>query len=239
MAPTESGDSSQPLRDPKSLLDPKRPVMQALLEQAGVGRSVARHNQRQRRSVILAAIRKLLIEDGYKGVTLRRIASVSGHVVQTVYNLVGPRDHAIVEAIDDYTVFVGSLVPPDSDDPAAMIKSIEWQAQSVMEMPEFTRQVCMIYFTDDRHIFYNYRDRQIRNVQTLLARQKRSGVLRRDVNCRDLARDLMTLSGAIFIDWADGVLPETGLLPRLTSGYGNLLAGAISPRFGGMAAEPF
>lgn len=227
-----------PADDPIDLLDPRCPVLQPSQQQSRPGRSIARYNQRQRRSVILAAIRRLLIEDGYKGVTLRRIAAVSGHVVQTVYNLVGPRDLAIVEAISDYTIYVGGLFPQDPEDPAALIKSIEWQAGSVLRAPEFTRQVCLIHFTDDRHIFYDYREKQTRNVHSLLARQKRSGVLRRDVDCRDLARDLMMLSGSIFIDWADRAFPDEELLPRLKSGYGNILAGAISPRFGGMPAMP-
>lgn len=200
--------------------------------------STARQGQRLRRSVILAAIRQLLIEEGLKGVTVRRIAELSGHVVQTVYNLVGPRDHAIVEAISDYTNYVGSLAPPNPEDPAAMIRSIEWQGRSVLRAPEFTRQVCQIYFTDSRHIFWNYRECQIRNIHSLLVRQKRSEVLRRDLDCHSLAREVILLSGSIFIDWSDGCLPDEELIPSLVSAYSHLLGGAISPRFGGLSAMP-
>ncbi len=42
--------------------------------------------------MILAAIRRLLIDEGYDGITVRRIAEASGHAVQTICNLVGPRD---------------------------------------------------------------------------------------------------------------------------------------------------
>lgn len=220
------------------VLDPKRPVVAAIEASVRSATSTARQSQRQRRSVILAAIRRLLIEQGLKGVTVRRVAELSGHVVQTVYNLVGPRDHAIVEAISDYTHYVGSLAPPNAEDPAGIIRSIEWQGRSVLAAPEFTRQVCLIYFTGSRHIFLEYRERQIRNIHAVLVRQKRGGVLRRDVDCRALARHLMVLSGATFIDWADGSFPDEELIPRLSSGYSHLLAGTISPRFGGLSAMP-
>jgi AcrR family transcriptional regulator len=224
---------------PGSRFDPKRPVAPSTGQGAArAAKSIVRQSQRQRRSLILAAIRRLLIEEGYKGVTVRRIAELSGYVVQTVYNLVGPRDLAIVEAIADYTLHVGRLAPVNPEDPAAMIKTIEWQVQSVRFAPEFTRQVCLIYFTEGRHIFYEYRARQVRNVQSILAKQKRIGVLRRDVDSRDLAQKLMIYSSAIFIEWADRPFPIEQLIPRLKSGYAHILAGAISPKFGGLAAMP-
>src|SRR5215207_950390 len=84
--------------DLERLLDPTRPVLQVLGPSARASKARSGRSQTQRRAVILAAIRQLLVEDGYKGVTVRRIAELSQFVVQTVYNLVGPRDHAIVEA---------------------------------------------------------------------------------------------------------------------------------------------
>jgi AcrR family transcriptional regulator len=220
------------------LFDPKRPIFQMDGEHALLLKSLARQGQRQRRSVILAAIRRLLIEEGYKGVTVRRIAEVSGYVVQTIYNLVGPRDHAIVEAIADYTAHIGRMAPFTPEDPAALVKVIEWQGQSVMLAPEFTRQVCLIYLGEGRHIFQQYREKQIRNFQSFLTKQKRMGVLRKDVNCRGLAQELIFYSGAIFIEWACRSFPMDELIARTKSGYSHILAGSISPRFGGLALMP-
>lgn len=234
--PADGGRGTSPA---DALFDPKLPVISSARRDATARRSVTRHNQRQRRSLILAAIRQLLIEEGYKGVTVRRIAELSGFVVQTIYNLVGPRDQAIVEAIVDYTSHIALQAPVAFDDPAAVIRIIEWQAQSVMLAPEFTRQVCLIYFGEGRNIFYQYRERQVRNVQSLLARQKRAGVLRRDVDCRELAQELMYYSSIVFIEWADRSFPVDELVARIRSGYAHLLAGAISPRLGGLAAMPF
>ena len=223
---------------PVTAFDPGRPVVPAVGANGYPRASVARQSQRQRRAVILAAIRQLLIEGGLRNVTVRRIAELSGHVVQTVYNLVGPRDHAVIEAISDYTQYIGGLAPLNLDDPAAIIKSIDLQGRSVLAAPGFTRRVCQIYYTDSRHIFLGYRERQIRNIHAVLVRQKRLGVLRRDVECNALARNLMLLSGAIFLEWADGAFPDEELVTRLKSGYSQLLAGTVSPRFGGLSAMP-
>lgn len=223
---------------PVTAFDPGQPVDPAVRADAHPRASVARQRQRQRRAVILAAIRQLLIEGGLRNVTVRRIAEVSGHVVQTVYNLVGPRDLAVIEAISDYTQYIDGLAPLNLEDPAAIIKAIDLQGRSVLAAPDFTRRVCYIYYTDSRHIFRGYRDRQIRNIHAVLVRQKRLGVLRRDVECKALARNLMLLSSAIFLEWADGAFPDDELVPRLKSGYSHLLAGTVSPRFGGLSAMP-
>jgi AcrR family transcriptional regulator len=234
----DDGAGGRAFQDADTLFDPKRPVLAIPGQLSPPSKSMARQSQRYRRALILAAIRKLLIEEGYKGVTVRRIAELSGFVVQTVYNLVGPRDHAIVEAIADYTAHIGQIAPFSAEDPAAVVRIIEWQGQSVMQAPEFTRQVCLIYFTEGRHIFRDYREKQIRNVHSLLAKQKRIGVLRRDVNCRQLAEELMFFSGVVFVEWADNAFPVDEAMARIVSGYSRILASAVSPRFGGFATMP-
>ncbi|MCB2077275.1 MAG: TetR/AcrR family transcriptional regulator [Novosphingobium sp.] len=218
-----------------TIFDPFRPVLPVLPNASG-GTSLSRQSQRQRRSAILATIRQLLTEDGYEGITVRRIAEMSGRAVQTIYNLVGPRDLAIVEAISDYTISLSRLAPANLDDPDAVLKTIAWQDKSVMAAPEFCRQVCRIYFTPDRHIFYDFRDRQVRNVHALLVKQQRNGILRSDVVCRDLAEQLTLFASALYVDWADRPFELERLSQRLASGYAYMLGGALNPRFTRTAA---
>jgi AcrR family transcriptional regulator len=216
----------------QAIFDPTRAVIPRVSPLSIEPKTQARDNQRQRRSQILAAVRRLLIEDGYKGVQVRRIADLSGVVVQTIYNLVGPRDLAIVEAIADYTAHVGQLSPFVPEDPAAMIKIIEWQGRSVMFAPEFSRQVCLLYFSEARHIFQEYRRRQIRNIHLMLAKQKRIGALRRDADCRALAEEMMFFSSALFVEWADLAFPMEKLLSRVISGQTHILSSAMASNSG-------
>src|SRR3546814_17176471 len=79
---------------PAMVVDPTQPI-QRMPVQIGNRSYAPGQNQRQRRAAILATIRRLLIDDGFEGVTVRRIAECSGHAVQTIYNLVGSRNQAI------------------------------------------------------------------------------------------------------------------------------------------------
>ena len=189
----------------------------------------SRRNQRLRRAQILATIRRLLIEEGLDGVTVRGIAQASGHAVQTIYNLVGPRDQAIVEAISEYTRYVGHTALPDPGDPNAVVEIIDRWLQSIEEAPEFCRQVCLIFFSPARGIFYHFRDKQLKAMQALLAKQQKCGILRADANLGDLAEQLVTFASASCIEWSDRPFPLDQLHRRICSGFGNLLDGVRSP----------
>ncbi len=186
----------------------------------------SRINQRARRAAILAAIRKLIATEGCDGVTVRRIAECSGHAVQTIYNLVGPRETAITEAIREYSAYVGMNFF-DPSNPQAAADIIDHQLLSIEHNPEFCRQVCLMYFTDSRHIYYTFRDSQIRRLDTLLRRQQSLGVLRKNVDLRMTASQLMVYSGALMVEWADRDFPLGELRQRLYAGYYNIFAGVI------------
>jgi len=189
--------------------------------------AVSRRNQRLRRAQILATIRRLLTEEGFEGVTVRRIAQASGHAVQTIYNLVGPRDRAIVEAISEYTRYVGRTASPRPEDPQAVMGIIDCWLQSVEAAPEFCRQVSLIFFTPAREVFYSFRDRELKGMHGLLSRQQKCGAIRPEVNIRDLAEQLVLFASALCLEWSDRPFPIEQLRRRLYSGYANLLAGAI------------
>src|SRR5215470_7158861 len=76
------------------LFDPFLPIAPGA-GKAGTLVGGARRSQRVRRSEILATIRRLLTEVGCQELTVRGIADGSGYAIQTVYNLVGPRNQAI------------------------------------------------------------------------------------------------------------------------------------------------
>lgn len=216
---------------PPVLYDPALPIHHF----QGLGRTMpvpSRRNQRLRRAQILATIRRLLTEEGLDGVTVRGIAQASGHAVQTIYNLVGPRDQAIVEAISEYTRYVGHTALPDPGDPNAVVDIIGRWLQSIESAPEFCRQVCLIFFSPSRTIFYHFRDKQLKAMQGLLAKQQKCGILRADANLRDLAEQLVTFASASCVEWSDRPFPLEQLHRRICSGFGNLLDGARQPSAG-------
>lgn len=216
---------SKPARE--LVFEPGCPVPPGFDRAANVS-SASGQAQRERRSRILATIRNLLVERGFEGLTVRGIAEGSGFAVQTIYNLVGPRDHAIVEAICEYTRLINYSSLSDPEDPYAVVKIMDRGAQSIEASPEFCRQVCMIAFTPSRDIYYKYRDRQFRAMRGFLAMQKKAGILRASVNISDLAEQLMLLASALCMDWADDRLPLDQLRRRLIAGYTNLMAGAVN-----------
>jgi AcrR family transcriptional regulator len=209
-----------------AIYDPAAPVV-SLRGGRSLEAPISRRSQRLRRARILATIRQLLIDGGFENVTMRRIAEASGHAIQTIYNLVGPRDQAIIEAIGEYTRFVGRTAAPRPDDPYAVLQIIDRWVLSIKAQPEFCRQVSLISFTGSRHIFYAFRERQLKGMQGLLLHQQKCGVLRGDVDAREHAELLVLLASAVCTDWADRGCSLEQLQRRLYKGFADLIAGAL------------
>jgi len=212
---------------PAMIFDPTQPVPRAVGNSARLEESG--RNQRNRRSTILAAIRRLLADEGHGGITVRRVADYSGHAVQTIYNLVGPRDLAITEAVTEYSRYICLTASPNPADPYAGIAMIGRELQSIEIHPEFCRNVCNIYFTESRGIFYDFRNRQTKMLHGFLLQQQKSGVLRPNADTRAIAENLMLFMGAIFVEWSDVSLPLEQLKQRLYGTYFGIMADAIVP----------
>ena len=186
-------------------------------------------NQRNRRSVILASIRRLLVDEGCEGITVRRVAECSGHAVQTIYNLVGPRDLAITEAVTEYSQYVCLTATPNPADPFASAAMIDREVQSIEAHPAFCRNVCRMYFTGSRGIFYDFRSRQSKMLHGFLLQQQKLGLIRPGTETRMLAENLMLFMGAIFVEWSDLSISMEQLRQRLYTAYSSMMAEAIVP----------
>lgn len=212
---------------PGIIYDPAAPVPPPSPARLGFATAPSRQNQRRRRAMILATIRQLIMTEGGDGVTVRRIAECSGHAVQTIYNLVGPRDTAMIEAISEYSRYVG-LNEFEPNNPEAAADVVEHQLQSIEQNPEFCRKVCLMFFSGSRGIYYSFKENQTRTVHNFLLRQQRLGVLRPDADVREIAAQIMLYSSALCIEWADRDFPLDALRQRFYQGYYNLLSGAIA-----------
>lgn len=188
----------------------------------------ARRSQRVRRSEILATIRRLLTEVGCQELTVRGIADGSGYAIQTVYNLVGPRNQAIAEAINEYSIFVGRMATPALENPLALpaITNMWVDVQAIR--PEFTRQCNLIFFSPARIIYYRFRDRQLRGMIKLLRQQQKSGVLKDSVDAAALAELLVFFSTSMWLEWADRPFPLESLREKLNHGFHSLLGDKLT-----------
>jgi AcrR family transcriptional regulator len=197
----------------------------------------ARSRQRSRRSEIRAAIRRMLATKGCEHVTVREVAGISGFAVQTIYNLVGPRNDAISDAISEYSIFVGRTALRRADDPMAVAGIVDRWIDSVAVNSEFARQSNLIFFTDSRDIYYRFRDQQLIGMRNLMQRQKSCGVIRSEVDSAALAESIVISMSALWIDWADRSQPIETLRTRLRAGVSMLMSGKLHPRYEETLAE--
>lgn len=209
------------------LFDPFLPIAPGAGKQGALVGG-ARRSQRVRRSEILATIRRLLTEVGCQELTVRGIADGSGYAIQTVYNLVGPRNQAIAEAINEYSIFVGRMATPALENPLALpaITNMWVDVQAIR--PEFTRQCNLIFFGPARIIYYRFRDRQLRGMIKLLRQQQKSGVLKESVDAAALAELLVFFSTSMWLEWADRPFPLESLREKLNHGFYSLLGDKLT-----------
>src|ERR1700720_1138765 len=103
-----------------------------------------RTNQRARRARILASIRRLIAERGCTHVTIREIALHSDLSHQTVYNLVGSHDEAIVEALNEYSAFIGRSAIQNGPTLSA---NIDMLISLAATSPDYVRQSTLMFMT--------------------------------------------------------------------------------------------
>lgn len=207
--------------------DPFNPVFREFARTPAAGGE--RRVQRARKSIILAAIRRLLTEHGADKVTVRRVAEASGYSVQTIYNLAGRRDEAITEAISEYSLFVGRTAMPNPEDPDALFAIIDRWCASIERRPEFGRQANLIFFTQSRNIYYEFRNRQFNGLRNLLMRQRSAGLLRAEVDTHDLAEQLTRLGCDLWLEWADRPFPLEILHRKLHAAFASIMSDKFVP----------
>jgi len=220
---------------PGNVYDPFAPILHFPGKAVCAGTGV-RSNQRARRSRILAAIRRLLTEAGCENVTVRDMAEASGCVVQTIYNLVGPRNEAISDAISEYSLFVGRTACPKPQDPTAFFAIVNRWMAAIDATPDFCRQSNMIYFTPSREIYYRFRERQLAGLRNLLRRQQNYGIILADANIRGLAEHIVLHASALWLEWSDRPFPVEQLRQKLCGGAAILLSDSFAPKYRGALA---
>ena len=202
--------------------DPSCPIFDASVDPVSGGRN--RELQGIRRAEILAAIRRLLVRFEYDDVTVRRIAEASGYSVQTLYNLVGPRDQAVSDAISQYLSMVGQSAIDRAGDPFALMTFVDGLVESMGAYPKFTHHTCQIFFSKNRAVFYDFRDRQIADIARLLTEQRRRGVVKADCDIGTTAEQMTFIATGLVLQWVERPFPLETMRLKLTDGFEKLLS---------------
>lgn len=95
--------------------------------------------QSERQSVILAASRRQISEQGYEGVSLKHVASMCNISKQTVYNIVGSRDEMIRKASSEWVSWLAIWALSGSP-PARLLTVLASFWFSVTAYREYTAQ---------------------------------------------------------------------------------------------------
>jgi AcrR family transcriptional regulator len=214
-------EQERPEERREALFDPYRPLPPKT-SPASAGQAGPRQNQRARRARILAMTRQIIGEQGCDQVTVREIARKSGLALQTIYNLVGPRDRAILDAISEYSLFVGRMAANDQRGPS-VLRNVEMWITAAEDCPDFARRCNLIILSDSRNIYYRFRDIQMRGVAKLLRQQQASGHAFYSTPPRQLAEQLVLYSMALWMEWADRPFPLPLLQEKLLAGLTKLL----------------
>jgi AcrR family transcriptional regulator len=204
------------VRTATALLDPYEPIP---VERNKLRGGVNRLKQRERRALILASTRKLIGERGCTEITVREIAQQSGLSPQTLYNLVGPRDQAIADALIEYSASVARIAVQE---PSLHATTDIW-LNVAERFPDFARQSTLMFVTPMQGVYLQYREFQVRSLSKLLNSYKTSGKLIFRGSATQLAEELIIYSSAMWLDWSIRQYPLAELRSKLVAGLKKLV----------------
>jgi AcrR family transcriptional regulator len=212
--------------------DPSSPIFMVA---SGAHRNdQVRPDKRYRRSCILAAIRKLLMQRGAQGITIREIAKHSGYSVQTIYNLAGRQNEAIEDALAEYSHYVMQESVPNPSDPHALFAILNSWLETIKLVPQYCIESSQVFFSEaTRGLYYKNRQCHARGMTTLLREQMRCGIIRRDVNVEELAEQLILFSSASCLEWSADTISLDRLRVRLYSGFASLISDKVEVEYRG------
>ena len=105
-------------------------------KKTGAGRSVGRPRSERSKTAILAAVRKLLLRDGYSNLTIEAVAQEAGVSKATIYRWWGTKGELVLEAAEQ-EIAIGTV--PDTGDSRA-----DMDAAIAQLIDTFTRPLASI-----------------------------------------------------------------------------------------------
>src|SRR6185436_110933 len=188
----------------------------------------------ERRAKILAAARKLVVTEGYDGLTMRDLARAARVSVPTLYNLFGGKDAILVAELEASAARLAAALPPAEDGFFARgMAAFEMGMRMIEEAPEFHRAVMQMFMTSPETAPMRRRAEEgyIAIMAGNLAAAKRAGQLADWAEPVIVARHMFALYMACFLAWGMGELDLPSFRAAALSGVCHLLIGVARGPF--------
>ncbi|MCB5946075.1 TetR/AcrR family transcriptional regulator [Acidocella sp. KAb 2-4] len=184
-------------------------------------------NHQERRSSILAAARRRLVDAGFEGVCFRDIAELCEISVPTIYNIVGDRAEVMNQASIEWVQWLGAAASVQGEGGNKVLWAMQTFWDSALAYPEFTKTAAQLSATPGRPLsdaFYKAGVALISKWLTELRAQKR---LRPSISIDGLAWQLSLAVTAGVCNWVFAPYAEARYKRDFANGPGLMLLGAM------------
>ena len=199
--------------------DPFAPILPDTL---GIAGSVSR--QRLRRAEILATTRRLIAEERFDQVTLRRVAEDCDVAVQTIRNSFGRRDELIIAAVNEHTTAIWQDLDRRLPARQALIEFSGVIHRCAVQAPGFLRGTLALAFSRNASMLALQSHAAAYKLR-LLQRMAKEETLRPGVRLDMLADQLTRLDTILMYEWAQGG-DNAALFAHIAASHELLLQGA-------------
>lgn len=195
--------------------------------------SLFEEHKDERRKRIRAAARKLVVTEGYDGLTMRDLARVARVSVPTLYNLFGSKDAILVAELEASAAEIASALVPTKSFFQNGMAAFEAGMQLIESSPEFYRAVMRMGLTSPLSAPMRQRAEQgyIAIMAGNLAAAKAAGQLASWAEPAIVARHMFALYMSCFLAWSLGELDQPTFRAAALSGICHLLAGVARGQF--------
>jgi AcrR family transcriptional regulator len=161
-----------------------------------------------RRTRIMLEARALLAQEGFEGLSLRKLADRAGVTVPTVYNLVGGKEQILLELVLEMIAVIKKVLESiDEDEPLTRAEAIVLLAIAEIERaPDFHRAALLAIDAFDRdgaQTDWDSIEQQAAEMQEEAAKAaRRKGLLEGRINANLIAAQIFRTYRSASRDWA-------------------------------------
>jgi AcrR family transcriptional regulator len=225
---SQTANAKPPARGPVELPDPFRPANLYRYSPA-LGSAVSKRwvNHQERRSNILAAARRLMVDSGFDGVSFRDIADACEISVPTIYNIVGDRAEVLNQAAVEWVQWLSVAVLQD-DGGNKVLRLLQGFWDSSLDYPDYTKTAAQVQAMPERPLNAAFHKTGTGFIAKWLNELRAQQRLRASIDVTSLANQLALSATAGICSWALNPYDTTRYRRDFANGPGLMLLGAVS-----------